>query len=87
MDWMVIIQTFGFPIACVVACGIFISKIYWDNQENNKTDKERLYTVLADVNTTNQAILSANKEILESNRELMQEIKRDISDIKVAVSK
>lgn len=87
MDLTNLIQTLGFPIAVAAGAGWFIYKIYWAQAEDNRSDKEKLYTVLADVNNTNTAILDANKEILDSNRDLMRDIKKDIGEIKIAIVK
>lgn len=76
------IQSFGFPVAVALGCGWFIWKIYWQQQADNREDKEKLYVVLANVNNTNTAILQANKEILDSNRNLMNDIRNDIGGIK-----
>lgn len=82
-----LIQSFGFPTVVAIGSGWFIWKIYWANQEDSKADKDKLYTVLANVNATNEAILKTNQEISESNRILMNEMKNDICEIKEAVVK
>lgn len=94
MDITEIVQTLGFPIACVIACGYFIYKMYVDSTDRNKEREEKLYTTLGQVNSTNKSISETNKEISETNRRLveqftfdMQKVREDISDIKEVVLK
>ena len=94
MNVIELIQTLGFPIACVMACGYFIYKMYIDSTVRNKEQEEKLYVRLSEVNSANKSISESNKEISETNRRLveqftvdMQKVKEDISDIKEVVLK
>lgn len=94
MNVIELIQTLGFPIVCVMACGYFIYKMYIDSTVRNKEQEEKLYVRLSEVNSANKSISESNKEISETNRKLveqftvdMQKVKEDISDIKKIVLK
>ena len=77
MDIMTIISDLGFPVACVIACGWFILKL-WQNQME---DKEKLYDELAKAReTTNQAI-----ETIKIYADKLDNIQSDITDIKTKV--
>lgn len=77
MDIMTIISDLGFPVACVIACGWFILKL-WQNQME---DKEKLYDELAKAReTTNQAI-----ETIKIYADKLDNIQSDIIDIKTKV--
>ena len=41
-----LIQTLGFPIACVIALGFFVYKIYLTEKEEGHAREERLYAQL-----------------------------------------
>lgn len=41
-----LIQTLGFPIACVIALGFFVYKIYLTEKEEGNVREERLYAQL-----------------------------------------
>ena len=82
-----IIQTLGFPIACVVACGWFILKMWTENQEQNERREEKLYTTLGEVNSTNKELSETNKMLVEQFKTDMGKVKEDIEDIKEAILK
>lgn len=62
-----IISTFGFPIFCVIAMGIFIFKVYNDFKSSSKEREEKLYTVIAE----NQIQM---KELCDTNRSFVSEL-------------
>lgn len=41
-----VINTVGFPIACVIACGYFIYKTTQQNREDNKEREDKMYEQL-----------------------------------------
>lgn len=101
MEWVNVIQTLGFPIACVVACGLFIYNIITRDKDEAK-EREK---ALIEANTKNSDALkevantihdtnSLNKELSEKNKELigvidnkLEVIKHNVEDIKDAVNK
>lgn len=72
-----IISTLGFPIACVIALGVFIFKIYSDG----KAREEKLYTFLEDT----AAINAKFAEIIARYETKLDEIKQDVKDIKTDI--
>jgi hypothetical protein len=75
-----LIPTLGFPIACVIAMGIFIYKIYNASVEREK----KLMIELTETRKVNaQAIETISKyaESLEKIKEDINEIKTDITVI------
>ena len=46
MDVMTLIQTLGFPIACVVGIAIAFWKIIKSEREENSKREDRLYTMI-----------------------------------------
>jgi len=79
MDITTIIQNLGFPIACVVACGWFIYKL-WDQQT---ADKEKLYIELEKSReATTKAI-----ETIQIYADKLDVIQSDVKEIKERVVK
>lgn len=71
------INTFGFPTACVVACGWFIYKL-WEQQT---ADKEKLYCELEKSReATSKAI-----ETIKIYAEKLEIIQNDVKEIKEKV--
>lgn len=92
-QWVSMVSTLGFPIACVVAMGAFIFYIYKqttkENAENmekvqarNKEREDKLYAELALSREINgQAIATIAKYA-----EKLDVIQKDISDIKTDIT-
>lgn len=88
MDITQLINTFGFPIACVIACGWFIY-IMWKQQMK---DKEKLYTELEKsretttkaTETTNNATLATSKALdtIKLYADKLDIIESDVKEIK-----
>lgn len=74
MDIVTIINTFGFPTSCVIACGWFINKLWLSQREDNKQIMEALFKA--------QNVNEGFVKVLESYKDDMQEIKIDIKEIK-----
>lgn len=74
-----LIQTLGFPIVMVGACGFFIWKMY----QVQIYDKERLYTELS------KAIASNDKmaDIISTYTSKLDAIQSDVKEIKEQVKK
>ena len=65
------LQSFGFPIACVVALGYYIARVQKENREDSekretayrqdtKEREERLLTQLGEMSATNRMLLETN---------------------------
>ena len=68
MNWIDIIQQVGFPIACVVALGVFVYKIW----QQSKDREDKLFNALNDATAVNQqcvdrlASMDARLEAIET---------------------
>lgn len=90
MNYIEVLQSFGFPIACVVALGVYIAKVQKENREDSekreatyrqdtKEREERLLTQLGEMSATNRMLLETNavlaKDINAKLDKLVEEIK------------
>lgn len=89
-----IIQTLGFPIACVVACGFFIYKLVNRDKDEAKEREDRLIAAnektslaLSKVADTIEETNSLNKELSETNRLLVERVDGDLSNINTNIDK
>lgn len=68
MNWIDIIQQVGFPIACVIALGVFVYKIW----QQSKDREDKLFSALSDATAVNQqcvdrlASMDARLEAIET---------------------
>lgn len=74
MDIYELISNLGFPIACVIALGFFVWKIY--NQSVERENK-----LLTEI-TENRVINEKFAEIIANYEVKLDEIKTDVKDIK-----
>lgn len=91
---MQIIQTLGFPIACVVACGFFIYKLVNRDKDEAKEREDRLIEAnektslaLSKVADTIEETNTLNKELSETNRLLVERVDGDLSNINTNIDK
>lgn len=80
-----LISSLGFPIVCVLFLGWFIWKIWTCQQEQNEKREDKLYSVVAQAQETNERLTNTNcefVEILHSYKSDLDEIKNDVSEIK-----
>ena len=66
MEWINIIQSLGFPIACVVACGWFIAK----NVDRDRDESKEREDKLIDANVKNADALVKVAETIEKTNEI-----------------
>jgi len=85
MDIITMIQTLGFPIACVVACGWFIYKMWTKSTDQNEKREEKLYMTLGEVNATNKEISETNRMLVEQFTSDMTQVREDIAEIKEVI--
>lgn len=76
-----IIQQFGFPVACVVACGWFILYMYKNSENNNKERENKLYNELAECRIINKQAI----ETIATYASKLDNIQDDVSYIKEKV--
>lgn len=80
-----LVSTLGFPIVCVIFLGWFILKIWTRQQEQNEKREDKLYSIVADAQATNEKLTKTNSEfveVLHSYKSDLDEIKNDVSIIK-----
>lgn len=93
MEWVEIISTLGFPIACVVAMGAFIFHIYKQTTKENaenmenvqarcKEREDKLYDELA----LSREVNSKAIETIAHYAEKLDVIQKDISEIKTDIT-
>lgn len=90
MNYVEMLQSFGFPIACVIALGAYIAKVQKENREDTerreeayrqdtKEREERLLAQLGEMSATNKILLETNavlaKDINTKLDKLVEEIK------------
>lgn len=79
MEFVDLISSLGFPIACVVALGIFVWNIY----KQSVVREEKLLTEI----TENRLVNTKFAEIIGQYEVTLGEIKTDIKDIKDTLNK
>ena len=80
MNFIDLLQTFGFPVACVVVLGFYIAKVQNESREDSKEREEKLLLQLGEMSATNRTLLETNavlaKEINAKLDRLVQSIKQ-----------
>lgn len=94
MDFLEIIKNFGFPIACVIACGIFIYKLVVRSLDEAKEREKDLHGLiisntseLSKIADTIKDSNEVNKELSETNRMLVDKMEDKLVDIDSNVEK
>ena len=96
MNWIEVISTLGFPIACVLAMGVFIFRIYTDMRTEKETfraeNKANMEAVQARCKEREEKLyeeIKANREVnaqavatIGRYAEKLDVIQQDIHDIK-----
>ena len=88
MEFVEIIQTIGFPIACVIACFWFIVKNVERDRDESKNRENRLMEsneknteALAKVAETIETSNEINKELSETNKTLADTLNNKLTAI------
>ena len=80
MNFIDLLQTFGFPVACVVVLGFYIAKVQNESRADSKEREEKLLLQLGEMSATNRTLLETNavlaKEINAKLDRLVQSIKQ-----------
>lgn len=80
MNFIDLLQTFGFPVACVVVLGFYIAKVQNESREDSKEREEKLLLQLGEMSATNRTLLETNavlaKEINAKLDRLVESIKQ-----------
>lgn len=80
-----LITSLGFPIVCVMALGWFIYKAFEKFTAQSEKREEKLYTVIAQAQETNERLSNTNAEfvsVLNTYKSDLEDIKADVSEIK-----
>ena len=80
-----LITSLGFPIVCVIALGWFIYKAFEKFTAQSEKREEKLYTVIAQAQETNERLSNTNAEfvaVLNTYKSDLDEIKADVTEIK-----
>ena len=91
MDAIVsVISTLGFPIACVIALGLFIKEVYNNMAVTNKEREEKLYTIIAENQKQLNELSNTNAsfvEILNQFKNELHDISEDVENIKDVIGR
>ena len=80
-----LIASVGFPIVCVLALGWFIYKAFEKFTDASAKREEKLYSIIAEAQATNEKLLETNSEfvgVLDAYKSDLVEIKNDVAVIK-----
>ena len=80
-----LVTTLGFPICVCVALGWFIYKAFEKFTAQSEKREEKLYTVIAQAQETNERLSKTNAEfvaVLNTYKSDLDEIKADVTEIK-----
>lgn len=94
MNYVEIIQTLGFPIACVVACAFALYRVVERDKDEASKREERLInnskeasSALLKVANTIEESNKLNRELSETNRTLVDKVDGSLNDINNSVDK
>jgi hypothetical protein len=94
MNYVEIIQTLGFPIACVVACAFALYKVVSRDKDEASSREERLISnskeassALLKVADTIEESNKLNRELSETNRLLVDKVDGSLNEINSSVDK
>lgn len=80
-----LITSVGFPIVVCLALGWFIYKAFEKFTDASAKREEKLYTIIAEAQVTNEKLLQTNADfvgVLETYKQDLVEIKNDVATIK-----
>ena len=60
MSFIELLQSVGFPVACVAVLGYYVAKVQNENRQDTKEREERLLSHLEELSQTNKALLETN---------------------------
>ncbi len=85
VDIQNLITSLGFPIACTIALGFFIWKIWKQDKADSQKREEKLYTIIGENQEQNRQLSETNAQfvnVLSTYKSDLEEIKNDVTDIK-----
>jgi len=60
MTFLEILQSFGFPVACVIVLGAYVAKVQNESRADSKEREEKLLVQLGEMSATNKMLLETN---------------------------
>lgn len=89
MDLIAIIENFGFPIACIIALGVFIKNM-WQNQietndkllKSQQKTNDKIMDELKTVNRTNCELVELINDKLDKISDKLDKLDKDKDDDK-----
>jgi hypothetical protein len=85
-----LITSVGFPIACVIALGLFVYKFYTDSTKQSIERENELMAFIKEEQVQMQGLVSTNAEfveVLNCYKTDIEKIKYDVNDIKVELER
>lgn len=80
MNFTELLQTFGFPVACVACLGFYVAKVQAEQRADSKEREEKLLTQLGEMSATNKTLLETNailaRDINTKLDQIVQNIKQ-----------
>lgn len=83
--WQNLITSVGFPIVVCLALGWFIYEAFEKFTDASAKREEKLYSIIADAQATNEKLLETNAEfvsVLDTYKTDLVDIKNDVAEIK-----
>ena len=80
-----LVTSLGFPICVCIALGWFIYKAFEKFTAQSEKREEKLYTVIAQAQETNERLSKTNAEfvaVLNTYKSDLEDIKADVTEIK-----
>ena len=80
-----LITNLGFPIACVIALGFFVWKIWTNSEARNEKREEKLYEVIKNAQLQNEKLSETKAQfvaVLNTYKSDLENIRTDVAEIK-----
>lgn len=78
MNFIELLPTVGFPIACVAVLGYYVSKVQNENRQDTKEREERLLGHLQELSQTNRTLLETNAVLVKDINTKLDQIVANI---------
>lgn len=87
MDFITLVQSVGFPIACVVALGFYLNNKDKADREERKEDKIADRAREDKILETNAKLLATNEQLADAFQTTTNELKADVTRTELKVDK
>lgn len=82
MEFMELISSFGFPVACVGALGLFLKSTLERDAKENTAREDKLFNTIAEQEAEYAQMNSDFVNVLKATTEKIEHMQEDINDIK-----